>query len=67
MKIPFTEIHIITRETLRHVYESGRKFGRIRTLIEIMTIVNNSEYPEDLEMNICEYLESTYEDGRLEN
>ena len=26
------------------------------TILEILTIVKNSEYPEDLEMNICEWL-----------
>ncbi len=53
MKIPFTETHIITTEDLRNTY----KLGRASVLIELGIIVKNAKYPEDLEMDICDYLE----------
>lgn len=39
-------------------YERGVNDGRKEILNDIVNILNNSEYPEDVEMVICDYLES---------
>lgn len=38
-------------------YDLGFKAGRVMILNDIRRIINENEYPEDLEFDLCNYME----------